>query len=488
MFSPQNLARLEKLAAILWGLVLVTLPVTTFRFIPSFYGTTLVRPLALYPLALLFGVLLVLAWRKRRFAWPLHSIPLAVFLLLALLTTLLAGLRPPVPLRTFSYWERVVRAWFSVAVGLVFFYSAAQMNRSEADLKRSLRWLYAGLALTLAWGALQVVAIYTPLIRIQTLSKVQLLFSARRLLNRRVSGFAYEPSWLSDQLVILYFPWLFAAVLTNYRLTRYKWLEPALLLGLLGLEVFTFSRSGILSLAVTSLAVIVLTGRRWMLRIWGWFSAPFSNPAKPAGKLLRGGVVLVILAVVAGAFYLLSDYPYFARLWQFNLEGGFIDYIINISAGPRLAYSWAGVQTYAQHPLGGVGLGASGFYLFDNLPDWAYVAMAEISRRLSPDSNVFPNTKSLYIRLLAETGLVGFWAFVAYLLAILGSIRTLFARRRYIAVAGLCIWLTVFLRNFTQDSLTFPIMWIGFGIILGLAAAPYAGQPTQISEPEQGVS
>ncbi|MBN2499301.1 MAG: hypothetical protein JXB38_00960, partial [Anaerolineales bacterium] len=392
---------------------------------------------------------------------------------------------PPVPLRTFSYWERVVRAWFSVAVGLVFFYCAAQMNRSEADLKRSLKWLYAGLALTILWGAVQVVAIYTPLIRIQTLSKVQLLFSARRLLNRRVSGFAYEPSWLSDQLVILYFPWLLAAVLANYRLTRFKWLEPVLLLGLLGLEVFTFSRSGILSLAITSVAVIVLTGQRWMRRIWDWFRSPFKEPAKLAGKLLRGGVVLALLAAVAGTFYLLSDYPYFARLWQFNLEGGFIDYIINISAGPRLAYSWAGIQTFAQHPLGGVGLGASGFYLFDNLPDWAYIAMAEVSRRLSPDSNVFPNTKSLYIRLLAETGLVGFWAFAAYLLAILGSVRKLFMQQRYIAIAGLCIWLTVVLRNFTQDSLTFPIMWIGFGIILGLSKASFSQNTAENAKPEQ---
>ena len=226
MLNSRNLARLEKLAALLWGLVLVTLPVTTFRYIPSFYGTTLIKPLALYPLVLLFGLLLLLALGKRSFGWPLHSTPLAIFLLLALLTTLLAGLTPPIPLRTFSYWERAMRAWFSVAVGLVFFYCAAHMNHSQADLEHSLKWLYAGLVLTLLWGALQVVAIYTPLIRIQVLSKVQLLFSARRLLNRRVSGFAYEPSWLSDQLVILYFPWLFAAVLANYRLTRFKWLKP----------------------------------------------------------------------------------------------------------------------------------------------------------------------------------------------------------------------------------------------------------------------
>lgn len=33
------------------------------------------------------------------------------------------------------------------------------------------------------------------------------------------------------------------------------------------------------------------------------------------------------------------------------------------------------------------------------------------------------------------------------------------------------IWLAVALRNFTQDSFTFPIMWVGFGMILGMASS-----------------
>jgi O-antigen ligase len=85
---------------------------------------------------------------------------------------------------------------------------------------------------------------------------------------------------------------------------------------------------------------------------------------------------------------------------------------------------------------------------------------------------LIPNIKNLYVRLLAETGLLGFWLWIAFLLSILGRVRQLLqaapgSAARFVGVAGLFIWLTAALRNVTQDSLTFPLMWVGFGIILG---------------------
>ena len=40
---------------------------------------------------------------------------------------------------------------------------------------------------------------------------------------------AYEPSWLAGQIATVYLPWLFASLLTRVRVTRFKWLELALL-------------------------------------------------------------------------------------------------------------------------------------------------------------------------------------------------------------------------------------------------------------------
>ncbi|MCH7664168.1 MAG: hypothetical protein IH859_09915, partial [Chloroflexi bacterium] len=138
--------RLERYAGVLWGLVLLTLPVTTFRYIPSIYSSTSVRPLALYPLALLFPILLLLAWRVGNYKLPRVAVPMVAFLLVAMGATLIGALYAPLDLRGQSFEGRALRAWFSVAIGLIFFLSAYWMNRTQDDLRRPLTWMYAGLA------------------------------------------------------------------------------------------------------------------------------------------------------------------------------------------------------------------------------------------------------------------------------------------------------------------------------------------------------
>ncbi len=124
-------------------------------------------------------------------------------------------------------------------------------------------------------------------------------------------------------------------------------------------------------------------------------------------------------------------------------------------------------------PVTGVGLGGAGLYMFDYFPDWSLSGLPEMDRFLSPDSNLIPNIKNLYVRILAETGLVGFWLFIAFYSSILGSIWKLLRGKnafpRFVGTAGLFIWITIALRNFTQDSLTFPVMWVSLGLVVGFA-------------------
>ncbi len=465
-------ARLERWAEILWGLVLFTLPVTSFRYLPSFFGTTIIRPLAIYPVVLLLPLLLWIAWRRGKFDWPLHSSALAAFVLFAAIVTLLAALYAPLDLRGQTYWSQVLRDALSFAVGLLFFIVAVWSSRSESGLRRALKWLYAGLLLTFLWSMVQALAIHTAFVSRELITEIQTSFSIRRLLIWRVSGFAYEPSWLADQLVILYLPWLAAALLSGYRLTRFRWLEPVLLGLIAVLLPLTFSRSGILGALAVLAAVFVLTGQARFARAWAWFRAPFQNKGT-SGRTLRFGIIGLTLVAVVAAGWWLSQYRYFSRIVDLSVEGGLLGYVVNIGAGPRLAYSWAALKVFATHPWTGVGLGGSGLYLYNSLPDWSLMQATEIARRLSPDSLIIANVKNLYARLLAETGLIGFWLFVAFFLSVLSSVRQLLNSAqpylRYVGIAGLVIWLAVALRNFTQDSLTFPVMWVGLGMIVGYA-------------------
>lgn len=472
---------LQNYARWLWGFVLLTLPVTTFRYIPGL-GRTLVKPLALYPLALLVIILLLIFIQHRRIALPSNIKPLLAFLFVALAFTFIGLLQAPLPMREFAFDERALRGWFSVFVGLLFFFVAFCMNRTKEDLNWSLKWIYAGLALTIVWSLIQAVAVNTSLIPRSWVNQLQTFISTRPLQQRRISGFAYEPAWLADQLVIFFLPWLFAALLSARSLTKRKWLEPALFVFSLAVLVFTYSRSGLLTGLICIVLVILLAGRSNLRAAWSWFVAPFkplrgarvqrarrSNP-----QLVRLALIVGVIILIVGSVNFLSDYEYFANIWQIAEADGPLDYLVDISAGPRLAYAVAGYRVYESAPLTGVGMGASGLTLLQNFPEWSF-NLPEIARQLSPDSDLIPNTKSLYIRLLAETGLPGLWLFVAFMLSFLAIIRRMFisgdSTLRFVAIAGLFAWLALVLRNLTQDSFTFPIMWVILGIIAGLS--PY---------------
>jgi O-antigen ligase len=93
---------------------------------------------------------------------------------------------------------------------------------------------------------------------------------------------------------------------------------------------------------------------------------------------------------------------------------------------------------------------------------------------MNPENRLYPNPKNLYVRLLAETGLIGFFLFIAFQLHVLGDMLNLLRRKgtwaRFAAISGIFAWLAIAFYNFTQDSLTTPNIWLVPGILVGLAA------------------
>ena len=211
---------LERLARILWAAVLLTLPVTSFRYFPSGEGTY-VRPLAFYPLALLLVVLAAQLLRGRM-TFPLAGTwtPLAAMVLATLGATLAGALIAPPAMRGQDVIGRELRAWATLLMGVAFFGAAAWMNRDLDDLRFSLRWLFAGFVLDILWSGLQGATFYLHVLPKPLVTNWQRVFSMRELIKtNRISGLAYEPSWLAGQIATLYLPWLFAWLLTRQRVT-----------------------------------------------------------------------------------------------------------------------------------------------------------------------------------------------------------------------------------------------------------------------------
>jgi hypothetical protein len=472
MKVPASGWNLDAVARFLWGLTLLALPVTSFRYFPAGAGTY-VRPLAFYPLALL-GLLLVLQVARRKVSLPgVRALsPLIAFLLVALVASAIGILLAPVPLRGQQVLGRTIRAWATVFVGLGFFLAAIWMNRTHDDVQRSVRWLLAGFVVDIAWSGIQAATFYLNVLPKPLVTHWQRAFSMRELIRiNRISGMAYEPSWLAGQISTIYVPWLLAAVLTGIRVSRCKWLEPGLLGVALLLLLGTYSRGGILTAAIAAVGTLVLAGQSRIRLAWNWFR---TGMGRWRALLVRLGVVFVCIAIAAGAMLFLAQKTYVARLWN-TRASSLPDFLIQNSAGARAAYIWGALSAYNDHPWLGVGLGASGFYIYSGLPDWALTTVPEIARQLSPANALYPNPKNLYVRLLAETGLVGFFVFMAFLFHILGdtlsTLRQSHPRLRYLGIAALFTWLALFAYNMTQDSFAIPNLWINFGILAGMVGA-----------------
>ena len=462
--------RVAKVSRFLWGAALFTLPITSFRYFPFLGDSTYVRPLSLYPIALLLP-LFFFQLAQKRISFPRAGTltPLLAFVLIAVAATGLGLLLNPLPMRGFEYFGRVLRAWITLLIGLSFFIAAVWMNRSEEDLRFSIRWLLAGLAVDILWSGVQALAFYTPLLEKVTVTHWQRAFSMRELVKtNRVSGMAYEPAWLAGQIATVYLPWLFASLLTRLRVTRFKWLE-LILLGFAALLVLaTFSRGGLLTAVAATALTFLFVGRSELRAAWAWFTSGFQSGGN---WLARVGVLVLFVGGLAGAGLFLSQKGYITRL--FNTPADSIeDFIIENSAGARAAYTFGALGAYDESPITGVGLGASGFYIYNHLPDWALTTVPEIARQLSPENLLYPNPKNMYVRLLAETGLTGLFIFIAFLFSVLGdALRVLQSKTelgRYLGIAGIFSWFAIAFYNVTQDSFATPNLWINFGILVGM--------------------
>jgi hypothetical protein len=479
-FSEISVAKISRF---LWGVALFTLPVTSFRYFPFLGETTYVRPLAFYPIAFLLPLVAIQLWRGKTYI-PRSGVltPLIVFVLFTLAATGFGALLDPLPLRGQEYGGRAIRAWATLIIGLSFFISAVWMNRNEGDLKFTVTCLMAGFVMDILWSGVQSLAFYTPLLEKITVTHWQRAFSMRELVRtNRISGMAYEPAWLAGQIVTVYMPLFFASLLTRLRVTRFKWLEITLLGFATLLLLATFSRGGLLIAVVASILTFLFAGRTELRAISTWFISGFQRGGQ---WILRVGTLVLMFGALVGAGVFLSQKGYITRLFNTQAES-LEEFIIKNSAGARAAYTFGALGAYDLSPITGVGLGASGLYIYDNLPDWAMTTVPEIARQLSPENRLYPTPKNMYARLLAETGLFGFVLYISFLFSVLGDalmgLQDDKRFMRYLGIAGLFSLIAIALYNNTQDSFATPNIWLIPGVVAGIISHTNVTAQTAIS-------
>lgn len=475
-WSEKGLRWFNTFSKILWVLFLVTLPVTSFPFFPgNIGGGTLVRPLSIYPLI----ILMVLVGIPRFFTKPLPKTILSFlpFVIVAIASTLLATLKGIEAMREVSVAARMIRALATLGIGGVIYLVVTLWPTKQEDLKFSLRWLYLGFIPALLWGSLQalyVVRFSKPWFDL--MSSVQQYISIRRLFVNRVSGLTYEPNWYADQISFLLLPWLLAAVLSGYSVFKWRWrwvtIEVFILVWALGIMPLTFSRAGLIVMIVLIfLGVLLFRSRRKEAS-----QVQKSTTRFPLRRIAEGGFLVLILAMVI--FLAGSRNEFFARIWEYwrrKPDQGYVQYFVDyfeyLGFGARFSYSRTAYNVYEDSPILGVGLGNYAFYFEEKLPDRPLAAIPEVLRLVVPDEgrSQLITPKNLFLRIMAETGLVGFGTFLAFIVAIIGCTLYLLLspdmETRYWGIAGLLAMVAFIMVAFSFDSFAIPNMWVVFGLI-----------------------
>ena len=130
------------------------------------------------------------------------------------------------------------------------------------------------------------------------------------------------------------------------------------------------------------------------------------------------------------------------------------------------------------------GLGNYAFYFEEMLPYRPIAEVPEVLLMITPEAgrDRLITAKNLYLRLLAETGIVGAVTFMAFVIANLGCALYLWLSRQkeweYWGAASLCGLLAFSLSALTFDSFVIPNMWVLFGLITAATSVKlkyYAG-------------
>ncbi|HEX4269789.1 MAG TPA: O-antigen ligase family protein, partial [Rhizomicrobium sp.] len=469
LVRQQDAAPADALAPIervLWIGFLLLVPISSSPLLP-FGSGTLVRPLAIVPAGLL---LLTAAFRMAilrqspRIDWRGFVL---LFLFLAYITV--SGLMrishlPDEAFKGQTPLDSFVRALVTFAAGLAFYVVARLYIRTADDIRTAIRCLFVGMTASVVLAAFQIMALAEGGAFLRAVQAVTDLFAVHYngLINR-AQGMTFEPSWLATQIIVFLIPPLIASSISGQEFVdvparKGRAFRLGLGFGIAALGLLcSGSRFGLGAIVVMLVASSLMAAR----------SGRFLASIILAGILLAGGGAMIVMRSLetgAGAGYVIGPVLYLAS-GQADSSGadaaaGISD---TLALSGRVAGAQAATDMWLDHPLFGVSFGNDFRYFGHYAPDWAFATILftgsahEGASWLDPYAPEKGNARNFFIRLLAETGIIGFVLFTVFLLRQIYDGPPHDNYHRYFRAAG-AMALTFSFIN--QDSVADTVFWL----------------------------
>lgn len=468
----------QRILSLLWQMLLVVLPVSSFALLSRIFGGTSVAPLAFLPMAVILIFWWLPSFIKNGLRLPYQVKPLIIFLLFGLISTLLANFHFVPTFRDIPWLRNSAEVLVTFAMGLGFYLVTIFMVNNPAKLRTALMWISIGGIALIAVSWIQ----YGTWLAFERypdwMYRVQSVITANgRLYPARASGLAYEPSWLAHELNMVYIPIWFGLSLSGQSVFKKKLFnkiqfERVFFLLAVATLFISFSRIGWITMIILAAYAIFRMTNNWINGIYQKRNTQVS-PVKQG--LFRFGIwsalLFGLLAVLLLAGFIMTKIePRMAGLFDIQrfIDFGFLGWASKLSFAERIIYWMAAYNVFLMYPMLGAGFGIPGYYFPLTAPNFG-TRLPEINKVVL-SQNFIPNAKNLWVRLLSETGIIGFALFVSWVLIHWRNAHELERRStdgllKAMGLVGKLIVLAMVIEGFSLDTFGLPYYWVGLGLI-----------------------
>jgi hypothetical protein len=437
---------------------------------------------------------------------PRESVPFLLFVFIGVITSALAFFLNIPSFKGTNIIHEEMSAILTLLIGSAFYLvTAGWLANSRRRVVFTFKLVNITGAVMLLWAVLQGVYIFLFGSQYPAfLETLQLLISPRGLFYGRITALAFEPSWLAQQLNLLFLPFWLAATISGWSAFRFRIWKVSLeniLLAVGAVILFLSSRVGTLSFFLVLAFLGIYVNIQQARKLQAWTLKHLAHAPLLFQKILRAALPMLLLLAFLGVYalaavilvYGLSHVDWrLARIFKISsltqlkdLTGNIYQFFNYLAFAERYVYWVAGWRVFNLAPLLGVGLGNAGFYFQHLLPAYGWSLPEVMDTFLR--SSTLPNIKSLWVRLLAETGIVGFSTFLTWCIVVFRSAWSLRTNTshlfRIVGWFGLFVLISFVIEGFSTDTFALPYVWMSLGIVSAATAMVRQGQRDQGADP-----